>query len=377
MSKKISFLFCAGILFSCGSKSSNVDEGNILKFNYNQAILIDNSHFEIVEMIPLETNSQNLMGLDLRVRESKEGYAIMDIGSPDAIHQFELKGKYLGTGVTVGEGPGQLKGLQDFQLDKNGDLFFLLTLGDKTSIYKKPKGGELLKVLDADYIASSFSLLEDGGYLLAGGHNLPFVSNRVVKINSNGNVQESFLPNDYSNNMIPMSERNFFESREGIFYTEIFNNKVYKYSSGRFETALEIDFGKYSIPDEFWKRDLTEGFKILMENGFATYRSVFYDSNNFILRIHIQSESGFYSRVCLIDVENKKSFYWEGNTEEEDLFINPIGFIDGDVMFLTYQSVLEKKFENTTPNKLSNKIKKLDFDYPVFVRAKINLNPIK
>ncbi|WP_245812660.1 6-bladed beta-propeller [Belliella buryatensis] len=371
--KRICFVSVLLIVFSCNTENGFYDESGVLQLKLDDAKLIDNSYFEIIDLIPLETNSQNLMSMELRIREHKDGFFVMDAEKFDAVHHFDQSGKYLGKMAEVGEGPNQLLGLQDFQVSENGDLLLLSSIGDQTSIYMKSKSGELSKISDVDYLANSFIKLEDGGYLLAGGYNSPFVSNRVVKIDLEGIIQESFLPNDYTNMMIPLSERNFYESIDGVNYTEIFNNKVYEYSNGKFSIVLEIDFGKYSIPSEFWDVDINEGFEILMENGFATYKSLFSNSNFYLTNIHIQSKSGFYKKVVLINKESGRSYFWEATTQDEDLFSDPIGFKNDEVMFLSYHSVLKEKLGNQVPIAFENKLEETEFDYPVLVQAKINV----
>ncbi|MFN3803092.1 6-bladed beta-propeller [Belliella pelovolcani] len=373
MIKRICVISVFLIILSCNSKPGFYDESGVLQLKLDDAKLIDNTYFEIIDLIPLETNSQNLMSMELRIREGKDGFFIMDAEKLDAVHHFDQSGKYLGKKAEVGEGPNQLLGLQDYQISDNGNLLLLSSIGDETAIYEKSNAGELSKTFDVDYLANSFIKLEDGGYLLAGGYNSPFVSYRVVKIDSEGIIQESFLPNDYTNMMIPLSERNFYESIDGVNYTEIFNNKVYEYSNGKFSTVLEIDFGKYSIPSEFWDVDINEGFEILMENGFATYKSLFSNSNFYLTNIHIQSKSGFYKKVALINKENGRLYFWEATTQDEDLFSDPIGFKNDEVMFLSYYSVIKEKLGNQVPIAFESKLEETEFDYPVLVRAKINV----
>ncbi|GAB2606215.1 6-bladed beta-propeller [Belliella aquatica] len=373
MIKRIRVISVFLIILSCNSKPGFYDESGVLQLKLEDAKLIDNKSFEITDLIPLETNLQNLMTMELRIRAHKDGFFIMDAEKFDAVYHFDQSGKYLGKKAEVGEGPNQLLGLQDFQVSEDGDLLLLSSIGDQTSIYQKSKSGELSKISDVDYLAGSFFNLKDQGFLLAGGYNSPFVSHRVVKSDSKGNIQDSFLPNDYTNTMIPLSERSFYESIDGVNYTEIFNNKVYEYSNGKFSTVFEIDFGKYSIPGEFWDVDINEGFEILMENGFATYKSLFSNSNFYLTNIHVQSKSGFYKKVVLINKENGRSYFWEANTQDEDLFSDPIGFKNGEVMFLSYHSVLTAKLGNQVPISFESKLEETEFDYPVLVRAKINV----
>ncbi|SFT68529.1 hypothetical protein SAMN04489724_1601 [Algoriphagus locisalis] len=369
MKQKLYSLLVLIIVFdSCRSKPEKVSNDSILHYELEEAELLDTEKFEILEFIPLETNQSNLMGLDLRVRQAKDGFYIMDIGTRDAIHKFSPEGNYLGAEVSVGEGPGQLLGLQDFQIDADGNLMVLSSLGDQTKIIKIDSAGELVTVLETDYLAGSFTIPLSGGFLLAGGYNLPLVNDRVVLIDPSGSIQSTFLPNDYENEMLPMGERNFYESDKNLLYAEIFNNRIYKYSDAVLNPVLEIDMGKYALPDDFWEVDLMEGFSRLQENGFATFKAVFEDETHYLVNIHIQGKSGSFKTLLLISKDNGKSSYWDGTSSEEELYSDPIKMENGEITFLTYHSVLQKKLGGNLPANIEER----KHDYPVLLTTKIN-----
>ncbi|MFC5626011.1 6-bladed beta-propeller [Algoriphagus winogradskyi] len=365
---RLSLIFILITFFSCKTNSEKVSDESILHVELEESELMNIEKFEILELIPLETNQFNLMGLDLRVRQNEESYYVMDIGTRDAVHQFSSDGKYLGAAASIGEGPGQLLGLQDFQIDNEGNLLVLSSLGDKSTIIKIEDAAELTTVFETDYLAGSFTIPSSGNFLLAGGYNLPIVADRVVLTDSIGIIQSTFLPNDYENEMLPMGERNFYESGENLLYSEIFNNRVYEYSEAGLMPILEIDMGKYSLPDNFWDVDLMVGFSRLQENGFATIKSVFEDDSNYLVNIHIQSKAGSFKKLLLINKETGDSNYWDGTSSEEEVYSDPIAMENGEITFLTYHSVLKKKLEGDLPPNLQE----MNYDYPILLTTKIN-----
>lgn len=362
-----SFIFLLAF-YSCKTDSEKITDGGLLQIKLDESELLNTEKFEVLDFIPLETNQYNLMGLDLRVRQSDTEYYVMDIGTRDAVHQFSSEGSYMGAAVTVGEGPGQLLGLQDFQVDSQGNLLVLSSLGDQSKIIKIESSGELTTVFETDYLAGSFTIPSSGDFLLAGGYNLPFVSDRVVLTDSYGTIQSAFLPNDYKNEMLPMGERNFYESGNDLLYTEIFNNRIYNYSEGGLNPILQIDMGKYSLPDDFWEVDLMEGFSRLQENGFATFKAAFEDDSHYLVNIHIQGKAGSFKKLLLINKENGSSSYWDGTSSEEELYSDPIAMENGEIVFLAYHSVLKKKLGENLPANLEEK----SYDYPVLLTTKIN-----
>ena len=185
---------------------------------------------------------------------------------------------------------------------------------------------------------------------------------------STGIIQSTFLHNDYENEMLPMGERNFYESGENLLYSEIFNNRIYKYSEGGLNPILEIDMGKYSLPDDFWEVDLMEGFSRLQENGFATFKAAFEDGSHFLVNIHIQGKAGSFKKLLLINKDNGSSSYWDGTSSEEGLYSDPIAMENGEILFLTYYSVLKDHMGEKLPANLEEK----SYDYPVLLTTKIN-----
>ncbi|WP_175499636.1 6-bladed beta-propeller [Algoriphagus aquimarinus] len=354
--------------FSCNNNSERTEDESIIYVQLDDSDLFDTEKFEILAFVPLEMNQYNLMGLDIRVRQSNNGIYMMDIGMRDAIQQFSLDGNYVGAAASVGEGPNQLLGLQDFQLDAQGDLLVLSSLGDQSKILKIDASGQLSEVFTTEYLAGSFSLPSSGGFLLAGGYNLPIVTNRVVLTDASGRIQSAFLPNDYENEMLPMGERNFYESGDNLLYTEIFNNRIYAYTAEGLNPVVEIDMGKYSLPDDFWKVDLMQGFSQLQEQGFATFKAVFEDDSHYLVNIHIQGNDGSIKKILLINKKTGDSLYWDGSSAEEELYSDPISMKNGEIVFLTYHSVLQDKLANKLPSNLTEQ----QFDYPVLITAKVS-----
>jgi hypothetical protein len=365
---RLSLLLLLLVFFSCKTNSEKFTEDGVLRIDLEESEVLNTENFEILEFVPLEINQYNLMGLDLRVRQSDSGIYVMDIGMRDAIQQFSLDGSYIGAAASVGEGPNQLLGLQDFQLDDQGNLLVLSSLGDQSKILKIDATGQLSELVNSDYLAGSFSIPTSGGFLLAGGYNLPIVTDRVVLTDASGVIQSTFLPNDYENEMLPMGERNFYESGDNLLYTEIFNNRIYAYTDQGLNPVMEIDMGKYALPDDFWKVDLMQGFSRLQEQGFATFKAVFEDDTHYLVNIHIQSKAGSFKKILLINKQTGESVHWDGSSAEEGLYSDPISITNGEIVFLTFHSVLQDRLADKLPTSLTDQ----QFDYPVLITVKIN-----
>lgn len=195
--------------------------------------------FTVEEMIRLETTEENLMGMDLRVKFSENLMAVMDENKANKLHLFDRRGSYLNAIAEVGEGPGTIRSLRDFEFGKTEEVLVLSPIEDKAKIFKFSKDGNFSEAFELAYSADSFIRLEGGGFLFQGGYNLPFVTHRVVRTDAEGKIQHRYLENDYENVMLPMMERNFFHPIKGFL--------CLKYSTQIYTCIRLIVLPKYSM----------------------------------------------------------------------------------------------------------------------------------
>lgn len=360
--------------YSCTSKEPKSSNPDFLTLSISDAASLSVADLEIVDLIPLETNSQNLMGNDLRVRSSNNKIYVMDIAQRDGIHVFSDAGQFLKTLAVKGEGPNELKGLQDFQIDDFGELFVLATLGDRTTIYQISEEGELQKLTDTEYLASAFTLAENGEFYLYGSYNKPLVMHRLARVDSSGKVLESYLPNDFTNEMLPMTERNFYETEGGdLVLAEIFNDTLYTLQNGKVKPLVNMDLGRYQIPKEFWEMDLMQGYQLIQEEGFAVFKSAFANHNQIIANIHFQgNEIGTQKKVYLYERKTGKFQVLDYPEKEAEIWNDPIGLEEDQIWFLTYHSFLQEIQHPSLSSELLAKIPEQEFDYPILIKAKLN-----
>ncbi|MCH6200303.1 6-bladed beta-propeller [Aquiflexum sp. LQ15W] len=210
------FLF-SFVFFTACSDQKKDELFPVIFFDLDDFTSIPDSSLSIDHWIPLETVATNLMGMDLRVKFADTLIYVMDESVKDGIHVFGISGAYIKSIANVGEGPGSLPSLDDFEAKNNGLISVLSTIGDRSDVYTISLDGVLTKRFELNYIATSFADLDDQGFLFYGGFNLPFVTHRVIKTDTNGLILNQYLENEYQNSMLPMSERNFFASDSGVY----------------------------------------------------------------------------------------------------------------------------------------------------------------
>ena len=363
----ISFIFCA----ACTDPQKE-DSQSIVSFKLDDFTLIPDSSLSIDHWIPLETVATNLMGMDLRVKFADTLIFIMDESVKDGIHVFGTSGAYFKSIANVGEGPGEIRSVDDFEPKNNGLISVLSTIGDRSDVYTISLDGVLTKRFELNYVASSFADLNDQGFLFYGGFNLPFVTHRVIKTDTNGLIMNQYLENDYQNSMLPMSERNFFAGDSGIFMLETFNSQIYVFKGDSLNPILSADFGNYSLPPSFWEMDLMESFGLINQNGFPNFRSFFKNGENFLLDVMIQKGPDVFKYI-LIQHEGKK-YKLRADLLEDLLYYYPIGITsEGLFAFITYKSILEKEKDVwTRKQKVIQYLASRGYEYAVVEEAFTN-----
>lgn len=365
-----SFFFIAA---SCSFKKPDLHKPDLLTLSISKAEPFSIRNIRVTELIPLETNSQNLMGNDLRVRMDSNKIYVMDIALRDGIQTFSKEGQFLGTLAVKGEGPNEIKGLQDFQINSDKGILVLTTLGDRTTIYRVNQMGVLQKLTDVSYLASAFTLGGENEFYLYGSYNKPLVMNRLVRVGSTGQTKEAYFPNDYTHEMLPMTERNFFETAKGdLVLTEIFNDTLYSIQNRTIQPLVAFDLGRFQIPTEFWEMDLTEGYQLIQDKGFAVFKAAFSNPSRIIANIHFQgNEIGTEKKIYLYDKISEKFQVLDYPENEAEIWNDPIGLEDDQVWFLTYHSFLKENKSVELSEENLSKIPEQEFDYPILIRANL------
>jgi hypothetical protein len=327
--------------------------------------------FTVQGMTALETREDNLMGMDLRIKFSDNLIAVMDETKSDKLHLFDGKGNYLRAIAQVGEGPGTIQSLRDFEFGEAEEVMVLSPFKDKAKVYKVSKDGDLSELFELDYGANSFARLKEGSFLFQGSYNLPFVSHRVIQTDAEGNIQHCFLKNDYENKMLPMTERNFFASDQGVFMLEIFNPNLYLHQGDSLKQVLNADFGTYNLPSNFWEVDLMDSFGKINEDGFATFKAAFQQGGLMVIDIVVQK--GRTISKYILFKKGKEIYKLKAERDDDMLFYYPIGInSDEQVLFLTYRSILAKHAQEFPDTFSVDALPEKDFDYPVLLKVKLN-----
>ena len=301
--------------------------------------------YNIKKIVPLETTPNNLMGMHLRIRQEEGELFIFDEDMEDAIHRFDASGKYKEAVVLSGEGPDKVNNIYDFLVD--GDtLEVLIGRGDHSVVVKVSLSTGTVLESPLGLLADSFEKLENGNRIFYTGYNLPIAVYRLIEIGPNGEEANTYLKNEYTNQMLPVLERNF-QSRDGkVYFKEAFNSTVYSIESGGLQPRFDFDFGKYQIPSRFWEVDIMEGFNLINSSGFADIYQYMENENHAVFEIYIQDSTGVQNHQVLLDKRDHSISRRVFSNDENSIFYQLVNLDSDDgLIFVTPASFLKNHAE--------------------------------
>ncbi|TDK50089.1 6-bladed beta-propeller [Algoriphagus formosus] len=171
-----------------------------------------------------------------------------------------------------------------------------------------------------------------------------------------------------------MTERNFFKNGNDLHIIESFQPYVYNFHNDTLEKVIEMDFGRYAIPGYFWEEDIMESFGKMSETGFANLHGVFEDAELMLISIHLQKPECVFKELVFIDKSSDQVRKLSTTLKDDILYHYPIGIENGEVMFLTYRSVILTGLPKDQLDSIQSEIPEKDFDYPVILKTKIQFD---
>lgn len=293
--------------------------------------------YTISHFIPLEVIEDNFLTDYLTVKIHEEAVYVWDEKVQDAIHQFDLKGNYVGKVIKIGEGPGMVKNISDFF--PTGDSFEVLeSLGDVSKILVFDRDYVLKKEIQLGYLASSFGKLGQHTYAASGSYNLPFVQHRLVLMDREGKRMAEFLPNEYKNQMLPMTEKNFNRHKDRVFFHEIFNPVAYEVERDSLLPRFQFDFGNYGIPKKFWEVDIMQGFEMINQNGFATLNSYWENEVLAFMEVLVQAQGEITHHHVIWDHNTGEALKRVVSDKRSPIFKQPVLLLDDQIIFIAQAS---------------------------------------
>ena len=253
----------------------------------------------ITEMIPLETTDNCLIGQDPDFKFDGHHFFILDY-QQQFILRFEKSGKFINQIGRSGEGPGEYRYLEDYDIDSDANVVEILGSGQ---ILRYNYDGTFISSIKIGGFPNSFIKTGNTYWINLGMCKLAG-DGRLLKVSEDGTVVEKFLP--FKKDWATIVEQCFTRSGDMISFKEYLSRSVYRITDdGPVETTI-IDFGKYAIPKNLYGRNMPSALDALRSKSYVTIEK-YLENNKFIyifFKIKYGNDSDLYHWLVNKNTEN-------------------------------------------------------------------------
>lgn len=238
------------------------------------------SNVQDVQIIPLETTDESLVGNIYKIIVTDSMNYIFDNYKGGGIVIFDRNGKFIKR-ISPGRGPGELYRLYDIDYDKKNNellayqhpfLLFYTSKGEYTRQIKLPFGFYNFSVTPDGYI---FKTLDKYGNEHLGTHK----DNTLLITDKNFKLKYAGLANPTEINYGGYS---YLYSNDGkVLITQNYNDTIYQYTSGtdELEAKYIMDYHNKKLP-EYYLKSNHELQNILAQNDYYYFIGEYLETTN-------------------------------------------------------------------------------------------------
>ena len=233
--------------------------------------------FGRIEITPLETADNCLIGNEpIKLISDQHHYFIQDYQNL-VVFRFDRAGKFINSIGSRGTGPGEYLDILDVDIDPDTQVVEILAPTNK--IMRYDYNGTFLAIQNYD-VSLLLSFIKKGSNYWFYTHQLTG-DDRLMKISENGTVMLKFLPSK-TDWKIPIGNWFFEQSGNTITFKEMLSHTVYNITdNGPVETTV-LNFGKYAIPESFYKLDLTDALLNELNNKYYAMILKYLENEQFV-----------------------------------------------------------------------------------------------
>lgn len=343
---------------SCETNSSNNISGEFIKISLdvnNSTDFLLSDFIENVSYVPLETNEQSVISTINKMYVFKNKLYLLD-KQQNALFVFSENGEFLQKFKKQGKGPGEYIEITDFSIDtKNGAILILDNINKSYNLYTSDFS--FIKTIKTDNTIFFCELMNDK--IIGYSDNFSHFEKYNLHVYDIGNQEKR----DY----LPINEDlKDFQSHNGgqfmlninneILFKESLSYKIYKIDSEGLKKHYYIDFGEFSMPNNYFSSnlDFNESVYNLNDGTYAVYPTIFFENANII---YFRYQFKNYKHVIYNKKTNKLI---HGNVKDDinNLFFVTPTYTDG----VAYYSIIEpinflnyfKYLESDTTSESSN-----------------------
>jgi hypothetical protein len=365
---RIPLLYCLiALLVSCGGQPSD-QVSSVIDLDQIEEV---SQPLTVEKALPLGF-TPTLLGSFPEVKIVKDEFWIMDTESRKGIYHFSETGEFLGTVGEVGESPGMVPNLSDFNIYEDS-IIVLSSLGDQVKVSRFSANNQLGSVQEIPFNIYSFRIVNDSAIWLYSGYNKVAGKYRLRKVTREGSLKKEFLENLFSETILPIVEPAFFSGDKEVLFRESFKPIIFNLSDSRPIEKYRFDFGSLQVPESFWEMDTFEGFEMINRQGFANINFISETKTHLLVDVLIQSESGVRKEIVILNKVKNEWIKIKVDEENTGYFYTPIGLSGDQIIFISYAPYVVRNLEKLTLSTTAkNSLKFLtEESNPVILYAKI------
>jgi len=291
-------VFCYWGCADSPTQSRQVSQGHLISCNpahndfENLSQLVDTTFY-----LPLESPPEHLIGSCTRLLAWENRFYIVDKRKTRSVFAFDRHGKFLFQIRRVGRGPGEYTEPYAFIINKQARL---LEIYDRTQrkILSFDMQGNYLRERTFPWYVKDLIAVENNYLAYSTSYDPGYITHRLMLLSPQGAVLKQYLPFDQKE-VDDLGVTNF-SCQAGISFTCWRYNTVFHLQGQQLLPAYTIEYGPYSVLDDFFQHDIIEHqMELLKAKGLAHGISDMLETDRYLTFTYMyngHSNMAFYSK---------------------------------------------------------------------------------
>lgn len=304
----LSILYCL-LFISCQSHQANQTSVEIVKYPFHSTISSLSELIESIEAIPLDTNSNFVLGFMPHTLHRDSSYYIGDMIHSKIIYRFSENGHFLNTIGVCGKGPGEYLNLNDFYVDDTTNDVYTISSPD-LRLYHFDKEGHFKGMKAQVYNPGSF-IKNKNAFWVYGGNNNGYMPEQIIQLDSNFNITRKIFPLDTKAIHVSLGPV-FSQWKDQIYLVMGLDPQIYQMGQDSLFPVIRFDFGHSNIPASYWEtKNPMQAVMDLQNNGFCNINNFLVNDKYIICEQNEQRGSNNRQVWYVCSIKHRESKKWD------------------------------------------------------------------
>ena len=348
----------AGLITGCNNTSTKTSDTNDgLEITYvnpddKSDVLFISEMFCDLELIPLETTENSLIGEISRILIHDEKIFILDEDVSESVLVFNMDGSFKYKISASGNGPNEYTSPpEDMFIDSDNNQLILIT---EDIMFFDADNGSFIKRIQP-HTTGYISFIRQDVYAYYSFFTNYSSENQKYNLSIQNNdsthrylpIQNYLLNKDLVRPMFPFHSYNY---NGDVFFTEKYNDTVYHITPDMLKPMRYIDFGKYKITESelsgIARADNTNNLKYMFMSGNSSYAGdiSLYAETPYYYYFNYSYKGAVYD--FLFNKSTGKTFHSNATHDDIAFSLLPGNFIfAGNKYLVSYMDVIDFKNE--------------------------------